>query len=115
MKYTMPKSKALREARRYVGSIIRRSSTDYAFYSPYKFPGGPTTENQACTYPQALSARTSVLVSTALDLMGLPDPDATEEEYFNVTWYVDQAMQNLEARNARAVLDHVLAKIEKRI
>jgi hypothetical protein len=109
MKYTMPKSKALREARRYVGSIIRRSSTDYAFYSPYKFPGGPTTENQACTYPQALSARTSVLVSTALDLM------LHEEAEINSYEYVDQAMQNLETRNARAVLDYLLSKIEKRV
>lgn len=52
---TMSKTAALALARRAVCAPIRRSSTDYVVYGPYRSsePHGPGTEAQRNTYPQA--------------------------------------------------------------
>lgn len=69
---TPSKTAAIKAARRAVGDINRRSSTDYVIYAPYydADPSGPSTELQANSYPQALQRRTQKVADVALALMG---------------------------------------------
>lgn len=69
---TISKTAAIKAARHAVGSIIRRSSTDYVIYAPYydADPSGPSTELKASTYPQARQRRTQKVADVALALMG---------------------------------------------
>jgi hypothetical protein len=111
---TLSKTAALKEARRYVGDIHRRSSTEYVFYAPYSEPGGATTEVRANSYWQAREYRTYHLVSVALELMGVEDKDLGHENHWegrSVDWEIERAQQHLEIRNAPAVLNHVLREI----
>jgi hypothetical protein len=69
---TLSKTAAIKAARKAVGSIIRRSNTDYVFYAPY-YNGdltGPTTELKASSYPQAVLRRTQKIADIALEQMG---------------------------------------------
>lgn len=69
---SMSKTAAIAKARGYVGQPIRRSSTDYVVYGPYRVtePNGPSTELQRSSYPKALSARTEWVAEVALAFMG---------------------------------------------
>lgn len=71
-KTTLSKTAAIKAARKAVGSIHRRSSTDYVIYAPYynDQPSGPSTEIRACSYPEALLRRSQKIADIALDLMG---------------------------------------------
>ena len=110
----LSKTQALKEARRYVGEIIRQSSTSYVFYTPYAEPGGPTTEVRANSYWQAREYRTSYLVSVALSLMDVEDKDLGHENHWggrSMDWEIDRAQQHLEIRTAPAILNHVLKQL----
>lgn len=69
---TMSKTAAIKAARKAVGHIIRRSSSDYVIYAPYYDAqlDGPSTELQANTYPQAMLRRTQKVADVALEQMG---------------------------------------------
>jgi len=69
---TMSKIAAIKAARKAVGHIIRRSSSDYVIYAPYynAQPVGPSTELQASSFPQAVLRRTQKNADVALALMG---------------------------------------------
>lgn len=72
MTTTITKTSAIKAARRAVGDIIRRSSTDYVFFAPYNEAdlSGPSTEIQAGTYAAARERRTQKVADVALALMG---------------------------------------------
>lgn len=98
---TISKTAALREARAAVGSIIRRGPTDYVVYGPWRTdkPWGPSTEMRRGTYPAAVIMRTHWIVSIALALLGIDDPDIDE-------WLTYAAGSG----DARTLLNRALAK-----
>ena len=110
---TLSKTAALKQARRYVGEIIRQSSTSYVFYGPYAEPGGPTTEYRANSYWQARSERTKAVVHTAIELMEVDQgQDLGQEEGANaIGWEIERAISYLGITDAPQVLNHVLKQL----
>lgn len=100
----MSKTRAMREARRCVGGIIRRSRTDYVYFAPYYAtkPSGPSTECQADSYPKAVASRSRHVAEIALVLMGYSGQDASEAAY----------MASIYGGSADAILAEALADLQ---
>lgn len=76
----MSKTAAIKAARAAVSAPIRRSSTDYVVYGPWRLTeiDGPTTERTANTYRGAAAMRARWIANIALELMG----ESSERVYF---------------------------------
>lgn len=74
---SMSKTSAIKAARAAVSAPIRRSSTDYVVYGPWRKDDidGPTTERTADNYRAAAAMRARWIAKIALGLMGALDSD----------------------------------------
>ena len=80
----MSKTEALKTARANVGAIIRRSATDFVYYSPYygaQNLDGPSSASEHTTRAKAQASRAECIALIALGLMGYSDQDAAEAAY----------------------------------
>ena len=77
----MNQRQAIAEARKMVGAPIRRSRTDWVFYSPHDpaKPNGPSSETQATSYASIMLKRTHEVATCALMVLGHDARTAVEE------------------------------------
>lgn len=107
---SMSKTAALKAAQAACGSIYRRSSTDYVCNVPYyDRPDGPSTELQASDYWRCRAARSRVVASIALALMGY---ERTPRDDYQAEAEIEAAINYHHETTARGIVERVIANME---